>query len=155
MGSPRPRLIKGRKNLWLVLAIVGISWLNPIIPAPKPLECVLAADAQRGKQWAPTCKACHDTDVHQPVHTQGGPNLHDVYLSVAGTQSLKYEYRYHPPLVAARNAGLIWTDENLDHYLEGPESFLNQTTGKSVGKALYMNFFIGGQDDAQFRARQD
>jgi cytochrome c len=91
----------------------------------------LSADAERGRQWAKTCKACHDIDSHQPDHPQGGPNLHDVYLSLAGTQSLKLGYQYHPPLIAARNAGVMWTDDNLCHYLEGPEAFLHQATGQS------------------------
>jgi hypothetical protein len=47
-------------------------------------------------------------------------------VPLAGTQSLQYKYQYHPPMIAARNAGVMWTDENLYDYLEGPEAFFDR-----------------------------
>ena len=87
--------------------------------------CSLSQDAERGRQWANTCKSCHDIDVQKPISPRGGPNLHDVYQSLAGTVSVKYDYRYGPPSEAARVAGIVWTDDNLDRYLQGPEAFLS------------------------------
>ena len=84
-----------------------------------------------------------------------GPNLHDVYKALAGTRSLRYGHKYYPPIVAAREAGLIWTDENLNQYLKSPEHFLKSATGKSSNDAFYMNLYIGGQDDGDVRARGD
>lgn len=120
-----------------------------------PGECVLSEDAQRGKVWAPTCKGCHDINPYAPEHPSGGPNLHDIYQSLAGTQSLQYHYEYHSPILAARDAGVVWTDDNLDRYLSGPEAFLRQATGRAFNPLLYMAFFIGGLDDTQVRARHD
>lgn len=118
-------------------------------------QCRLSEDAARGRLWAPTCRGCHDIDSNRPLKPTGGPNLHDVYLALAGTQSLKYGYHYQQPLVAARNAGVLWTDTNLNDYLEGPQSFLDRVTGKHFNQASYMTFFIGGQEPAQVQARRD
>jgi hypothetical protein len=43
----------------------------------------------------------------------------------------------------SRDAGVIWTDDNLFHYLGAPKQFLEKKTGKSFASALYMSFFIG------------
>ena len=48
-----------------------------------------------------------------------------------------------PPYIAAREAGIIWTDDNLFQYLKGPKDFLDQKTGKNFNGAYYMTFFIG------------
>jgi cytochrome c2 len=116
---------------------------------------VLSEEAKRGREWVSTCKACHDIEVRQPADPKGGPNLHDVYQTLAGTASLKYKYPYKPPLESARNAGVIWTDENLDQYLQGPKDFLKRVTGRSFDNALYMPFFIGGQDSEQISSRRE
>lgn len=47
-------------------------------------------------------------------------------------------------MVAARGVGVIWTDQNLDQYLQAPQPFLQQVTGASFDKESYMTFFIGG-----------
>jgi cytochrome c2 len=58
---------------------------------------------------------------------------------------------YHhplPPLAAARDAGDIWTGENLFEYLRGPKQFLKKTTGLSFDDPfLFMPFFIGSAAD--------
>lgn len=136
----------------LALCASSIQWLR----TPEVGACVLGEAAARGKQWSGTCKAaCHDIDVQLPSHPTGGPNLHDVYMSLAGTESLKYGHQYGPPIIAAREAGVVWTEDNLDHYLKGPEAFLRRATGRSFDQHDYMNFFIGGEDEPQVRARQD
>ena len=48
-----------------------------------------------------------------------------------------------PPYIAAREAGVIWDDENLFQYLKDPKDFLYRRTGKTFSNAYYMNFFIG------------
>jgi cytochrome c2 len=124
--------------------------------APKaPPECKLSASAQRARPWAKTCAGCHDIDIRRPAAPSGGPNLHDIYGAVAGTQSLKYGYEYKPPLVAAREKNIVWTDDNLDQYLRGPEAFLKSRTNLSFDDAYYMNFFIGGSGGEQEQSRRD
>ena len=142
----------------LILGVAVVIGLKTRPPAPRggnSALCVLSPDASRGRAWAPTCKGCHDIASTRPERPSGGPNLHDVYGSAAGTESIKYEYQYHPPLIAARAAGIIWSEENLYKYLEGPREFLENATGKQFNPASYMTFFIGGDTAEQVRARRD
>jgi cytochrome c2 len=110
---------------------------------PPGTMCVLDDDAKRGQAWARTRKGCHDIADGEPSHPSGGPNLQNVYMSVAGTSPVSLRQQHYPPLIAARDAGMIWTDDNLDEYLKGPEQLLTSRTGKHFNPAYYMNFFIG------------
>jgi cytochrome c2 len=82
----------------------------------------------------------------------GGPNLQNVYGSLAGTAPAPFNPTAayndpYPPLAAARDAGVIWTDDNLFEYLRGPKQFLDKVTKKSFNVFFYMPFFIGGATD--------
>jgi cytochrome c len=149
--------VPSRKTvIWaLLLVSVTVTLVSGPYTPFATAECRLSPEAARGKIWAPTCKGCHDIDIRHPAQPAGGPNLHDVFGSVAGTQSVKYGYAYTAPLLAARQAGVIWTDANLDGYLRNPESFLKEKTGRAFESRLYMTFYIGGDDASQERARTD
>ncbi len=77
-------------------------------------------------------------------------------MSLAGTRPVtpnpteKYQQPY-PPLIAARDAGVIWTDENLFNYLRDPKAFLDRVTGKSFEQ----NFFYMGAEFSNERERRD
>ena len=138
----------------VLLAAQASDWAIGSASAP---VCVLADSAARGRAWAPTCKGCHDISPTEKdlKHSSGGPNLQWVYMSLAGTQhapenpTAAYQYPY-PPLAAARDAGVVWTDENLSSYLQNPKGFLDSRSGKSFDAPIfYMNFFIGQDADRQ------
>jgi cytochrome c len=115
--------------------------------------CVPPDDAQRGRAWARTCQACHDIIEypHYPSpYASGGPNLQYVYMSLAGTRPQSNGRDRHPPLIAAREAGIVWTEENLLNYLRDPKGFLESATGTSFNPVFYMSFFIGDE-----RSRRD
>lgn len=142
-------------GLLVTLAVLASQWPLGLSSAP---ACALADDAARGRAWAPTCKGCHDISPLEPdlKHSTGGPNLQRVYMSLAGTRpapvnpTAAFQQPY-PPLAAARDAGIIWTDENLSQYLRGPKAFLDKATGKTFdAPILYMQFWIG-----QERERRD
>jgi cytochrome c len=109
--------------------------------------CFLSDDIRRGERWGTTCKACHDIAAYPPARRSGGPNLQNVYLSVAGTQPNFSGRPSEPPIVAAREAGIIWNDANLLDYLKDPQAFLVRATGKRFNKFNYMSFFIGGESN--------
>ena len=143
---------------------VAVSWLSACGQTYKPRTlttpaaevCALDGAAARGSAWAPTCRVCHDIAPGRPAEPAGGPNLHDVYETLAGTVSLKYGYAYAAPIQAARRAGLIWTADNLDHYLKNPRAFLERFTGEHFPPtANVMNFFVGGDGADQERSRRD
>jgi hypothetical protein len=59
-------------------------------------------------------------------------------------------------LIAARNRGLVWTSENLEAYLKGPEAFLKSATGVSYPDWQYpMGYSIPGDDPQSVQRRRD
>jgi cytochrome c2 len=128
----------------LVLAVRGSQWRS----------CVLTDDAVRGRVLArTTCTAaCHNISPAELdlKHSNSGPNLQNVYMSLAGTTWDPTAAYHHPysPLVAARDAGIVWTDENLLEYLRGPKAFLDKNTGQNFKNLLlYMPFFIDEESE--------
>jgi cytochrome c2 len=86
---------------------------------------------------------CHDIDYYQGTASTGGPVLQDVYMSAAGTRRFSGRGTHLPPLIAARDDGILWNDENLMQYLRDPKAFLDNVTGRAFDPAYYMQFSIG------------
>jgi cytochrome c len=126
------------------------------LATPPAQMCVLEGAAARGSAWAPTCRGCHDIAAQPPAMPSGGPNLHDVYGAPAGTVSARDGYTYAEPLQAAHRAGVVWTDDTLDRYLQNPRAFLESVAGRPFPPlANIMSFYVGGDDAAQVQARRD
>jgi len=133
----------------LVLAVRGSQWRF----------CVLTDDAARGRVLAQTtCTAyCHHISAAEfdSENSNFGPNLQNVYMSLAGTTPAPLDPTgaYHhpaPPLAAARDAGIVWTDENLLEYLRSPKAFLDKKTGKTFKNSLlYMPLSVGEESERQ------
>jgi cytochrome c2 len=126
----------------VALAVRGGQWRS----------CVLTDEAARGRVLArTTCTAaCHNITPAEldPRHSNNGPNLQNVYMSLAGTTPAPRDpagaFNHPlPPLAAARDAGIIWTDENLLEYLGGPKAFLDRKTRQNFkNPLLYMPFYV-------------
>lgn len=72
-------------------------------------------DPAEGQKVFRKCMACH---VVKEGVNRVGPSLY----GVAGREAGQVEgFRYSP---AMSNAGLTWTDENLNQYLENPRTFI-------------------------------
>jgi cytochrome c2 len=118
--------------------------------------CVLTDDAAHGRELARNIctAACHNISPADDLKDSNpGPNLQNVYMSLAGTTPAPLDPTgvYHhpsPPLAAARDAGIVWTDDNLVEYLNGPKAFLDSKTGQHFKNTLlYMPFFIGEESE--------
>ena len=72
-------------------------------------------DAAQGQKIFNKCKACHALKAGQK---RIGPSLHSVIGRRAGSE---FYFGYSP---AMRSAGIDWTEENLDKYLEAPKKFI-------------------------------
>ena len=83
-------------------------------------------DAAKGEKDFKKCKACHGIVTPEGEEiwklAKTGPNLWGVIGRQAGTQA-DYE-KYGDDLVAAGEAGLVWTEENLAEYAADPKKFL-------------------------------
>jgi cytochrome c2 len=150
-----------RRMRWLLgLGVLLVPLLVFGVRGSQWRFCVLTDDAARGRVLAQvTCTAaCHNISPAEldPKHSNPGPNLQNVYMSLAGTTPAPLDPTdvYHhplPPLAAARDAGVVWTDENLLEYLRGPKVFLDRKTGHSFkDNLLYMPIFL--RDESERRA---
>lgn len=114
-------------------------------PAALALAAALPLTAQAGDvaageaAWS-QCRACHMivSPGGETVQRGGrvGPNLYGIVGQQAGTVD---GFRYSPALVAAGQAGLVWTEETLVPYLENPTGFLRSHTGDGSVRSP-MNF---------------
>ncbi|MFS8056109.1 c-type cytochrome [Rhizobium sp. BR 317] len=76
-----------------------------------------SGDTVRGHQLFSRCSGCHSVEGEN----KSGPFLN----GVVGREAATVEgYRYSPAL---SNAGIIWTEEALDHYLAGPTKAVRGT----------------------------
>lgn len=91
-------------------------------PAVAALILTLAApaladgDPVKGEAVFKKCMACHSVDP--AASPRVGPNLHDV----VGRKSGSYEgFKYSPAMLKMGEDGHIWTPEEIDKLLQGPQ----------------------------------
>jgi cytochrome c len=75
---------------------------------------------ERGKRVSRNCTACHDLTRAKRT-TLIGPPLWGILDKPAGSVA---DYKYSKAHVKAVQAGLFWTEENLDTYLTNPKAFI-------------------------------
>jgi len=78
-------------------------------------------DATRGKGAFQTCHACHA--IGPNATNKVGPVLTNVIGRTAGTYP---HYAYSRSLKKAGEGGLVWTDEAVFEWLNGPSAFLKK-----------------------------
>jgi cytochrome c len=84
-----------------------------------------AGDPVRGKREFLRCAICH---AAEPNVRKAGPSLATVYGRAAGTVESFTDYSD-----ALRNAGITWTEETLDAWLQDPAAFIPGNTMKVSG----------------------
>lgn len=99
----------------------------------------VSADAEKGEKDFKKCRACHTITSETDVIYKGGrtgPNLYAIVGRKAGT--FEGYKNYGDDLIAAGEAGLIWTEELLFEYVKDPKAFLTEQLGeKSKSKMSY------------------
>eukprot|EP01026_Neomeris_dumetosa_P000330 TRINITY_DN10082_c0_g1_i2.p1 TRINITY_DN10082_c0_g1~~TRINITY_DN10082_c0_g1_i2.p1 ORF type:complete len:179 (+),score=29.23 TRINITY_DN10082_c0_g1_i2:506-1042(+) len=94
----------------LVPAVVIAAAVGAMLPGG-----VSAADAEAGEKVFRKCKACHVVDKEQ---NRVGPHL----VGIVGRQSASVDgFKYSD---AMKSADIVWTEENIDAYLEKPKDFI-------------------------------
>ncbi|GAA6199825.1 cytochrome C [Aquicoccus sp. SU-CL01552] len=125
-------------NRLIATAIIGL------LATPALAE----GDAAKGEKTFNKCKACHSiiSDSGEAIVKGGktGPNLFGVIGRTAGTYE---DFRYGKDLVAAGEAGLVWNEEEFNHYVKDPRDFLRKTLEDKKAKSK-MTFKLkkGGED---------
>ena len=87
-----------------------------------PIATILTAgpafaegDAAAGKKIYNKCKTCHALEAGKK---KLGPNLRGIIGRMAGSVE---GYKYSS---AMKDSGVVWTEENIDAYLERPKEFI-------------------------------
>jgi cytochrome c2 len=82
----------------------------------------LEGNAEHGKTVFNQCKACHQ--VGPGAKAGVGPEQNNLIGSKAGSRS---GYNYSAVMKDAGEKGLVWTEENVDKYLESPKAMVPGT----------------------------
>lgn len=73
-------------------------------------------DPEQGRRIFARCQACHSLAEGKNMV---GPSLHDIFGRTSGT--LESFTRYSTQMKAA---GVVWSEDTLDDYLENPRAFI-------------------------------
>ena len=107
----------------------------------------VAQDIASGEKIMRKCKACHTVSNGDEVLFKGGktgPNLFGVVgQAAAGVDG----YKYSKSMIAAREAGLVWDEDNLAAYLQDPSKFLKEYLDDSGAKSKMSLKLRKGMED--------
>jgi len=114
-----------------VIALTACGEKNPTPPAssgatPTPkAEVKEVSSLDRGRKLYKRCVTCHT--LEEGGKHKVGPNLYAVFGATAGT---KEGFKYSSVMA---ESGLVWTDENLNGYIENPAKFMPKNKMSFVG----------------------
>lgn len=85
-------------------------------------------DAAKGEKVFRKCKACHA--VGPDAKNKVGPQLNGIVgAEIASVEGFKYSDAF----MAKKAEGLVWTEDNLEAYLEKPKDFIPKTRMSFAG----------------------
>jgi cytochrome c len=117
----------------ILKSLAAAAALSCLVAVPAFADCALPADATAGKSVSNICKACHVFEADKPSRATG-PNLHDVYGSLAGNRE---DFKsYSEGMKGAHDKGVKWDDASLFDYIGDPKSFLDKVNGGEVKHAM-------------------
>ncbi|SMX46704.1 c-type cytochrome [Actibacterium lipolyticum] len=107
-------------------------------------------DAAAGEKAFRQCVACHvvvneagDTLAGKKAKT--GPNLYGIAGRAAGAQE---GFKYSKSMVAAGEAGLVWTEESFVAFVKDPGGYMKEASGDSKARSN-MSFKVRKEGDAE------
>lgn len=131
------------KHLMIIATGVALTFAN---------STLAAGDAEKGEKDYKKCKACHMIANGDEVLFKGGKTGPNLYGIVGRTAGAYEDFRYGDSIVAAGQAGLVWTEETLTAYITNPKEFLKETTGDAGAKSKMTFKMKNGEDVAAFLA---
>jgi cytochrome c2 len=105
-----------------------------VLAAAQPAAAAQAVDiAEQGRKRFTTCAVCHTVKEGEPARI--GPNLFGIVGRPAGSvEGFAYSK-------AMSSAGIVWTEDNLNTFIENPQGFIR---GNRMGFA--------GEKNPEYRA---
>ncbi|KMW60567.1 Cytochrome c2 [Candidatus Rhodobacter oscarellae] len=106
--------------------ISSLAAIATLAAAPVLAESHLSDGAMMGEADFTRCQTCHvvqdeEGNILAGKRSKTGPNLYGIMGAPMGSVE---GYRYGPGLLAAKEAGLVWTEENMIAWLVDPKAFL-------------------------------
>lgn len=95
----------------------------------------MAQDVTEGEKDFKKCRACHGIVNGDDIIFKGGktgPNLYGIVGRTAGTAE---GFKFGASMIAAGEAGLVWTEELMVNYIIDPKTFLKETLDDSSAKS--------------------
>ncbi|SHJ03842.1 cytochrome c [Shimia gijangensis] len=127
--------------------VFAVATAAVVLAAPAFAE----GDAEKGEKAFKKCKACHTivSPEGEVVFKGGktGPNLYGVVGAVAGSQ----DFKYGDGLVAANEAGFVWTEGSLAAYTASAKDWLKDNDFPAKTKMTF-KLKKGGEDVAAYLA---
>ena len=132
-----------------VLTALGLAAATASLAA----QAAQAGDVAAGEKLFARCKACHMIANGDDVIYKGGktgPNLYGVVGRPVGSEE---GFRYGKGFDEAREAGLVWTEEDIAAYIADPTAWIREKTGDNSARSN-MSFKLrkGGEDVAAYLA---
>ena len=97
----------------------GVQAAVIALTAALPAFCATALAEEDGEALFKACKGCHE--IGEGARHKVGPHLDGIVGRKAGTME---GFRYSAAMKKAGEGGLVWTAENIAHYLEKPRDFI-------------------------------
>jgi len=98
-----------KRVLSLAILVAAAGWLTS----------ALADDAANGQKVFNRCRACHN--IGPGAHNKVGPQLNGIVGRKAGSIA---GFNYSDALKQKAAGGLVWTEANLEQYLDAPDAFI-------------------------------
>ena len=114
-----------RERIMVASVLMSLAISLPLVSQQSSAAAAVAGDATRGQAlFERRCTGCHALDENRE-----GPHLRGVYGRKAGTVPA---FNYS---TALRNAGVVWTEENLNRWLTDSDAMIaGSEMGFAVGK---------------------
>lgn len=119
-----------------------------------------AQDVSAGEKVFKKCKACHA--VGDGAKNKVGPNLNDMIGRLVGSVE---DFGYSKAMLAAREAGTLWSEETLAAFLGAPRRYMKGTKMSFAGLkkqadrdnviAYLTSFSTGAEDTAEIAAPKE
>ncbi len=101
----------------------------------------LDGDAAKGEKIFKKCSSCHM--IGDDAKNRVGPVLNGIVGRPAGTVP---DYKYGKSIVAAGEAGLVWSEDELFEYLINPRNYLRARLEDKKAKSK-MSFRLKKEDE--------
>jgi cytochrome c len=113
----RQDMIRKLAAAMAVLAVTGFAG-----------SALAEGDAAAGEKVFKKCKSCHA--VGEGAKKKVGPVLNGIVGAAAAASE---EFKYSKAMTAAAEAGLVWTEEELDAFLMKPKKYMPGTKMSMAG----------------------